>query len=102
MYINFMIGQNKNIYVSRWLLLITFLVALMIVLGGLTRLTDSGLSITRWDIISGIIPPLSLNDWEKSFMLYKQIPEYKILNSSMTLSEFKIIRNIFKFRINLI
>ena len=64
MYINFMIGQNKNTYVSHWLLLITFLVALMIVVGGLTRLTDSGLSITRWDIISGILPPLSLTGWE--------------------------------------
>ena len=91
MYINFMIGQNKNIYVLHWLLLITFLVALMIIVGGLTRLTDSGLSITRWDIISGILPPLSLSGWEKSFTLYKQIPEYKLLNSSMTLEQFKSI-----------
>ena len=91
MYINFMIGQNKNIYVSYWLLLITFLVALMIIAGGLTRLTDSGLSITRWDIISGILPPLSLSGWEKSFTLYKQIPEYKLFNSSMTLGQFKTI-----------
>ena len=91
MYINFMIGQNKNIYVSHWLLLITFLVALIIFVGGLTRLTDSGLSITRWDIISGILPPLSLRDWEKSFALYKQIPEYKLFNSSMTLEQFKTI-----------
>ena len=86
-----MIGQNKNIYVSYWLLLITFLVALMIIVGGLTRLTDSGLSITRWDIITGILPPLSLSGWEKSFTLYKQIPEYKLLNSSMTLEQFKSI-----------
>ena len=91
MYINFMIGQNKNIYVSYWLLLITFLVALMIIAGGLTRLTDSGLSITRWDIISGILPPLSLSGWETSFTLYKQIPEYKLFNSSMTLGQFKTI-----------
>ena len=86
-----MIEENKNIYISYWLLLITFLVALMIFVGGLTRLTDSGLSITRWDIISGILPPLSLNDWEKSFTLYKQIPEYKLINSSMTLDQFKTI-----------
>ncbi len=72
-------------------MLVTFLVALMIIIGGLTRLTDSGLSITRWDLISGILPPLSLNDWEKYFSLYKQIPEYSLLNSSMTLEEFKII-----------
>ncbi len=91
MYINFMTKKNINIYISYWLLLITFLVALMIIVGGLTRLTDSGLSITRWDLISGILPPLSLNDWEISFSLYKQIPEYKLLNSSMTLEQFKTI-----------
>jgi len=91
MYINFMTKKNINIYISYWLLLITFLVALMIFVGGLTRLTDSGLSITRWDLISGILPPLSLNDWEKSFSLYKQIPEYTLLNSSMTLEQFKTI-----------
>ena len=91
MYINFMIEENKNIYISYWLLLITFLVALMIIIGGLTRLTDSGLSITRWDIVAGILPPFNLSDWEKSFTLYKQIPEYKLLNSSMTLEQFKTI-----------
>ena len=83
--------ENKNIYVSYWLLLITFLVALMIVVGGLTRLTDSGLSITRWDLVSGILPPLTLEAWEKSFSLYKKIPEYTLLNSTMTLEEFKTI-----------
>jgi len=91
MYINFMFEENKNIYVAYWLLLITFLVAIMIIVGGLTRLTDSGLSITRWDLISGILPPLSLNDWEKLFLLYKEIPEYKLINSSMTLEQFKTI-----------
>ena len=69
MYINFMIKKNINIYISYWLLLITLLVALMIVVGGLTRLTDSGLSITKWDLISGIIPPLSTIDWEKPIRL---------------------------------
>ena len=91
MYINFMIDENKNIYISYWLLLITILVAFMIFIGGLTRLTDSGLSITKWDVISGILPPMSLDDWEKSFGLYKEIPEYKLLNSSMTLDQFKTI-----------
>ena len=52
--------ENKDIYISYWLLLITFLVAFMIFVGGMTRLTDSGLSITKWDLISGILPPLSL------------------------------------------
>ena len=91
MYINFMTTKNKDIYIPYWLLLITFFVALMIFVGGLTRLTDSGLSITKWNLISGILPPLSLSDWGKSFSLYKQIPEYKLLNSSMTLEQFKTI-----------
>jgi len=86
-----MTEQNKNIYISRWLLLITFLVALMIILGGLTRLTDSGLSITNWDLISGILPPYTSNDWDYLFSLYQKIPEYKLLNSKMTMNEFKII-----------
>jgi len=86
-----MIKKNKNIYISYWLLLITFLVVLMIIIGGLTRLTDSGLSITRWNLVSGILPPLSSNNWEQLFSLYKQIPEYELLNSSMTLEQFKTI-----------
>ena len=86
-----MTTKNKDIYIPYWLLLITFFVALMIFVGGLTRLTDSGLSITKWNLISGILPPLSLSDWGKSFSLYKQIPEYKLLNSSMTLAQFKTI-----------
>lgn len=91
MYINLMNDQNKNYFISYWLLLITALVALMIVVGGITRLTDSGLSITKWDLFIGIIPPLSLDSWESSFQLYKQIPEYRLLNFDMTLNEFKTI-----------
>jgi len=91
MYIKSMIVQNKNIYVSFWLLLITILVALMIVIGGLTRLTDSGLSITEWNLFTGILPPLNNKDWIEAFSLYKNIPEYKIINPTMTLDEFKII-----------
>ena len=91
MYINSVTEENKNKYISIWLLLITFLVVLMIFIGGLTRLTDSGLSITKWDLISGILPPFTLEQWKSSFELYKQIPEYKLINSSMTLEEFKYI-----------
>ena len=83
--------NQNNKFISLWLLLITFLVALIIIVGGLTRLTDSGLSITKWDLFSGIFPPISLDDWEKSFFLYKRIPEYKLINPSMTLDQFKII-----------
>jgi heme a synthase len=86
-----MIIENQNKYVSIWLLLITFLIGLMIVIGGLTRLTDSGLSITRWDLFMGIVPPLNFKDWNIAFSLYKEIPEYKIINSEMTLEQFKII-----------
>ena len=83
--------NQNNKFISFWLLFITFLVALIIIIGGLTRLTDSGLSITKWDLFTGIFPPVSSNDWEKSFFLYKKIPEYKLINSSMTLDQFKII-----------
>ena len=91
MYINFMNEENRNIYISYWLLLITCLVALMIIVGGLTRLTDSGLSITKWDLISGILPPFTSESWEKSFSLYKKIPEYTLINSSMSIDQFKTI-----------
>ena len=86
-----MIDENKNLYISYWLLLITSLVALMIIVGGLTRLTDSGLSITKWDLFAGILPPFTMSKWQETFSLYKEIPEYKLLNYSMTLSEFKTI-----------
>jgi len=67
------------------------LVALMIIIGGLTRLTDSGLSITKWELFSGILPPLTNEKWISYFDQYKQIPEYKLQNFSMTLGEFKVI-----------
>jgi len=91
MYINYMIEQNKNTYVAYWILLITILVGAMIVVGGLTRLTDSGLSITKWDLFTGIVPPTNIKEWEFTFSLYKKIPEFQLLNSSMTLQEFKTI-----------
>ncbi len=91
MYIKYMNEKNVNLYVSYWLLLITFIVTIMIFVGGLTRLTDSGLSITKWDLFSGILPPVSPSDWDKYFTLYQQIPEYTLMNFSMTLEEFKVI-----------
>ena len=83
--------ENRNNNILRWLLLITLLVGLMIIVGGLTRLTDSGLSITKWNLFSGVIPPLTIDGWEKTFSLYKQIPEYYLENFNMTLNEFKFI-----------
>ena len=82
--------QTKN-YISIWLSLMFWIISLMIVIGGLTRLTDSGLSITEWELFSGFLPPLNYNDWDNYFSLYKEIPEFKLQNYSMTLSEFKII-----------
>ena len=64
------------------------IISIMIVVGGLTRLTDSGLSITEWQLFSGILPPFSDSDWNKYFNLYKKIPEYVQQNYSMTLQEF--------------
>ncbi len=63
----------------------------MVVIGGITRITGSGLSITEWKIITGTIPPLSEEAWQKEFDAYKQIPQYKLLNSDFTLSDFKKI-----------
>ena len=63
MYNKIMFKENTNVYISYWLLLITFLVSLIIVVGGLTRLTDSGLSITEWQLFSGFLPPLNNTDW---------------------------------------
>ena len=77
--------------ISMWLGFMFLLISVMIVVGGLTRLTDSGLSITKWQLFSGFLPPLSNDDWIDYFNLYKQIPEYKLQNFSMTMSEFKVI-----------
>jgi len=63
----------------------------MIIIGGLTRLTDSGLSITKWQLFTGFFPPLNDSQWQIYFNLYKEIPEYKLQNFSMTIDEFKII-----------
>ena len=63
----------------------------MIVVGGLTRLTNSGLSITEWQLFTGILPPLTEQKWVYYFSLYKKIPQFELLNSSMTMDEFKII-----------
>ena len=85
--------KNKN-YISffhYWLIILTILIALIIIVGGLTRLTDSGLSITEWELFKGILPPNSPAMWEIYFAAYKKIPQYILLNSSMTLQEFKII-----------
>jgi len=74
-----------------WLMVLFALVVAMIVVGGLTRLTDSGLSITEWKPVTGALPPLNAVAWEVEFDKYRAIPEYELQNKGMTLSEFKII-----------
>lgn len=74
-----------------WLFGTCFLVWLMIMLGGATRLTHSGLSIVEWKPVTGILPPFSDGEWQQEFSKYQQFPEYKLVNSAMTLAEFKFI-----------
>ena len=85
--------ENKALkkYISLWLISMFWIIAIMIIVGGLTRLTDSGLSITQWQLYSGIFPPLNEIQWNQYFDLYKKIPEYKLQNYAMTLDEFKVI-----------
>jgi cytochrome c oxidase assembly protein subunit 15 len=76
---------------ATWLFFVAALIVLMVVIGGITRLTESGLSITQWKPISGIIPPLNDAEWQAEFANYKRIPEYQQLNQGMTLAGFKAI-----------
>ena len=80
-----------NKCISYWLATMFWIVSIMIVVGGLTRLTDSGLSITQWELFSGFLPPFNDIQWNEYFELYKEIPEYKLQNYLMTLEEFKMI-----------
>ncbi|GBF57349.1 heme A synthase [Candidatus Phycosocius bacilliformis] len=85
------IQRGKDVRVGIWLLFIAFLVLCMVIVGGATRLTDSGLSITHWSPIHGAIPPLTAEQWQQEFDLYKQIPEYQLQNKGMSLGEFQFI-----------
>src|SRR5215203_7162947 len=78
---------------SRWLFIVAALVFAMVVVGGITRLTESGLSITEWKPISGALPPLTGADWQHAFSLYQATPEYRVVNgpAGMTLAQFKHI-----------
>ena len=80
-----------NYLLKIWLISLLLLITLIILIGGLTRLTDSGLSITSWELFVGFLPPLNHNDWIEYFDLYKEIPEFKKQNFNMSLNEFKII-----------
>ena len=83
--------KKINRFFFYWLTTSLLLVFTIIIVGGLTRLTNSGLSITEWELIKGILPPLNNSSWNFYFQQYQQIPQYKILNFAMTLGEFKVI-----------
>ena len=88
MYLN---EKKTDKYLYYWLICMFILVASIIIVGGLTRLTDSGLSITKWELFKGFFPPINSSEWNDYFILYKQIPEYKLQNFDMNLNEFKVI-----------
>ena len=83
--------DNYIKYLKVWLMTLFLLIILMVGVGGLTRLTDSGLSITAWELFAGILPPLNIKEWNFYFSEYKKIPEYRNINYGMTLGEFKTI-----------
>ncbi len=82
--------QNRR-PIALWLLFCCGAIFVMVVIGGITRLTLSGLSITEWQPVTGIVPPLSTVDWAAEFGKYRQIPQYHLLNAGMSLDEFKTI-----------
>ena len=84
------VEQNRRA-VGNWLLAMCGLVLVMIVVGGLTRLTQSGLSMVEWQPILGSIPPLNHDDWMVAFEKYQQYPEYQKVNQGMSLKDFKFI-----------
>ncbi len=88
MYLN---EKKTDKYLYYWLIIMFIFVSSIIIVGGLTRLTDSGLSITEWELFKGFLPPLSSSEWNNYFNLYKKIPEYKLQNTDMNLDGFKII-----------
>ena len=84
-------NNHLNNQLKLWMLSLLVLISLIILVGGLTRLTDSGLSITTWELFVGFFPPFTNEKWLEYFSLYKTIPEYSQQNFNMTLDEFKII-----------
>lgn len=83
--------RDRRGAIRLWLMTLFALVAVMIAVGGMTRLTDSGLSITEWAPVTGAVPPLSAADWEAEFAAYKATPQYALMNRGMTIDEFRTI-----------
>lgn len=84
-------AQKQRGLLRVWLAIVLLAIFALVIVGGATRLTDSGLSITQWKPIHGVIPPLSVEEWEEELELYRQIPEYQQINKGMSLDEFKYI-----------
>lgn len=84
-------AERSRRLVANWLLLGVGMTVIQIALGGITRLTGSGLSITEWNIVAGAIPPLNEQRWLEEFNKYRQTPQYQLLNFDFTLSDFKFI-----------
>src|SRR6187401_948830 len=86
-------ARARPLALARWLLAVAALVVLMVTIGGITRLTESGLSITEWKPVTGALPPLSEAQWQAEFAAYRQIGEYRQINgpAGMTLADYKFI-----------
>ncbi|MDH5570880.1 MAG: COX15/CtaA family protein [Gammaproteobacteria bacterium] len=86
-----MISPTDHKTIAKWLFICCAAIFAMVILGGVTRLTGSGLSMVQWEPVMGILPPMNEAEWQDTFQLYQQFPEYKIKNTHMGLSEFKAI-----------
>lgn len=83
--------SNSSKAISTWLFIGVFMVFIQVIIGGVTRLTGSGLSITKWEIVTGTLPPLSETHWQQEFELYKATPQYQKINEGMSMPDFKFI-----------
>lgn len=86
-----MVGNKNNRQIAFWLLIVCAMIFCMVIIGGVTRLTESGLSMVNWKPVTGILPPLSDAEWAREFATYQQYPEYRQVNHGMSLAEFKTI-----------
>ena len=84
-------GRGARRGIRAWLIALFALITVMVLVGGMTRLTDSGLSITEWNLVGGLLPPTSAEVWASEFEKYQQSPQYRLMNEGMSLSEFKSI-----------
>src|SRR6476660_2246036 len=83
--------SNSSRPVAIWIMVGVGMVIIQVLLGGITRLTGSGLSITEWDVITGTLPPMGDQQWAQEFQKYQQTPQYRLLNTDFNVSDFKFI-----------